>query len=582
MSDNCTSDRRGNYFGGGNTLMKTPSQTGGDMRPISRPRAKTYEAISSWQRREMVDVSRVIAAGVQNIRTALIQAGEYSVGDSWHIKYRGADKAWGKVRDESFNQGFFRDCNTRGRQSDWWATLRQLNWTRKVQADYGILFDGQDHTDPVTLKTTGASGRFQIVTFDRISTSIIGGSQPGVVSVGNGLDKLKELPKVQGYAYGTSIYGYASWPGIYIINDKSSIFDGYRIIDGIIVDANMVRVGFRLTGFTEIGQPTYVDVPAAQMHFNFSTREQTDLIRGIPEIGFKIIPTIHLDDVEHLLTMAMKLASALAVTRETSDGQPRTNRAAYEDEGTDDAGNPVKWRRSVQEIYPGLFELAVNNKESLKTLGFDRPSMNEEAFIARIETAVLHDLWPRALIYSGDTGRAATRVTAAQANTICTWDQRCLERDARWICDRRTEFEMRTGLIPYNDRLADPYSYVFTVPGKFTVDEGNDNKMRLASLGRCTISRGMICELDGYLAEEIEEQRFNEEDRLMARAENLVAKHAWLTEKEALLRLDSGEAVQSYADNAQQDGEQEKTPPAGAPGAAKPATKPTDKKEKTK
>ena len=568
---------------GVNTLMKTPSQMGGDMRASARPRAKSYEAVSAWQRRELVDVSRVAAKGVQNIRTALLQAGEYSVGDSWHIKYRGTNAAWGKKRDESFNTSFFRDCNTRGKQSDWWSTLRQLNWTRKVQADYGILFDGKDYQDPVTLKITLASGRFQIITFDRISTSIIGGSKPGAVGVGNGLEKLKELPKVQGYAYSTSLSGQSSWPGIYIINDKTSAFDGYRIVDGIIVDANMVRVGFRLTGFTDAGNPTYVDVPAAQMHFNFSSREETDLIRGWPDIGSKIIQIMHLDDVQHLITMAMKLAGALTIGRESADGNPRSGgRANYDEESTDEAGAPVKWKRSVQEIYPGIFEMAQNNKESLKVLTFDRPSMNEENLIARIETAVMHDLWPRPLIYSGDTGRAATRVTAAQANTICVWDQKCLERDARWICDRRTEWEMRMGFIPRNDNLADPYNYVFTVPGKFTVDEGNDSKQRLQSLGRCTISRGMICELDGYLAEEIEEQREAEEDRLAKRAESLAAKHKWMTEKEWLLRLDSGEAMQSFADNAQSGGE---PPPANAPGAPsggapeKPATKPSEEKK---
>ena len=569
---------------GGNTLMKTPSQLGGDMRAISRPRAKTYEAVSAFQRREMVDVSRVVAAGVQNIRTAIIQAGEYSVGDSWHIKYRGTDKAWGKKRDEAFNASFFRDCNTRGKQSDWWSTLRQLNWTRKVQADYGILFDGQPYTDPVTLKKFDPSGRFQIVTFDRISTSIVGGSRPGAVGVGNGLEKIKELPKVQGYAYSTSLSSSASWPGIYLINDKSSIFDGFRIIDGIIVDGNMNRVGFRVTGFTDAGQPTYIDLPAAQMHFNFSAREQTDLIRGIPDIGSKIIPIMHLDDVQHLITMAMKLAGALTIGRESTDGNPRQGgRANYDEETTDSAGNVTTFKRSVQEIYPGIFEMAQNNKESLKVLPFDRPSLNEENFIARIETALMHDLWPRPLIYSGDSGRAATRVTAAQANTICVWDQKCLERDARFVCDRRTEFEMRMGYISYNDNLADPYNYVFTVPGKFTVDEGNDNKMRLASLGRCTISRGMICELDGYLAEEIEEQRFNEEDRLMGLAEKLggpKGKYKWLSEKEALLRLDTGESMISFAENAAPAGE-EKTP--SGDGATNPTDPKTpDKKDKTK
>lgn len=565
-------DQRGNYFGGGNTLMKTPSQMGGAMRPVSRPRPKTYEAISSWQRREMVDVSRVIAAGVQNIRTALIQAGEYSVGDSWHIKYAGSNKGWGKKRDEWFNKFYSRDCNMRGRQSDWRSTLRQLNWTRKVQGDYGILFDGQTYTDPVTLKQQDPTGRFQIITFDRISTSVVGGSQPGVVSVGNGLQSLKELPKVQGYAYGSSIYGYASWPGIYIINDKSSAFDGYRIIDGIIVDANMVRVGFRVTGYTDVGQPTYVDVPSERMQFNFSTREQTDLIRGIPDIGSKIIPIMHLDDVQHLISMAMKLASALAVTRESTDGQPRTSSRSGRDE--DDGDSSTHEKRNVQEIYPGIFELATNNKEALKTLGFDRPSMNEEAFVARIESSILHDLWPRSLIYSADAGRAGTRVIAAQANTICTWDQQCLERDATWIATRATEFAMRMGYVPTNDNLFDPYDFAWTVPGKFTVDEGNDSKMRLASLGRCTISRGMICELEGYLAEEIEEQRFTEEDRLAGLAEKMTAKHKWMTEKEWLLRLDSGVAMVSVAE---QSGPEETKPE----GDTKPVEKQSEPKKET-
>jgi hypothetical protein len=571
-----------------NTLMKTPSQMGGAMRSIARPRAKTYEAISSWQRREMVDVSRVIAASVQNVRTALLQSGEYSVGDSWHIKSRSTNKAWGKKRDESFHTGFFRDCNTRGRQSDWWSTLRQLNWTRKVQADYGILFDGQPYTDPVTLKKTDPTGQFQIITYDRISTSIIGGSKPGAVGVGNGLEKLKELPKVQGYAYSTSLSGQSSWPGIYIINDSSSIFDGYRIIDGIIVDANMRRVGFRITGFTDDGVVTYVDVPAALMHFNFSAREQTDLIRGIPEIGSKIISIMHLDDVQHLITMAMKLAGKLTIGRESTDGNPRQGgRVNYDEESTDSAGNAVTFKRAVQEISDGIFEMAQNNKESLKVLPFDRPSLNEENFIARIETAVMHDLWPRPLIYSGESARAGSRITSAQARTICQWDQKCIERDARWICDRRTEFEMRMGFISYNDNLADPYNYVFSIPGQFTVDEGNDNKMRLQSLGRCTISRGMICELDGYLAEEIEDLREAEEDRLALKAENLAKKHNWMTEKEWLLRLDNGSSQVSFSDQVKDEvldsiNKQQGDGKPSAEPTAEPATKPTDKKEKNK
>ena len=181
-------------------------------------------------------------------------------------------------------------------------------------------------------------------------------------------------------------------------------------------------------------------------------------------------------------------------------------------------------------------------------LNYERPSMNEQEQIRRIETALLHKLWPRSLIYPDEFGRAGGRATTIQANTIITYDQCCVERTARWLVDRATEFGMRRGFIPANNSGYDPYEYVFTVPGKFTVDEGNDAKIRLASLGRCTISRGIICAADGYLAEEIEEERGNEVDRVLTMAEKLAAKHTEWSAKEIALMLDAGETNVSFSD----------------------------------
>jgi len=593
MADSGIVDRNGRRLATAPySLYRTPSQRPGAIRPVRQPRAKTYEAVNAWQRRELVDVSRVIAAGVPNISTALTQAGEFSVGDSWHMKSQSKNKAWGKKRDEWFNTVYARDCNMRGRQSDWLSSLRQLNWSRKVQGDYGIVFDGTPSNDPLTGKQIDPTGRFQVIKYDRISTGLIGGWQGvGVVSVGNGLDQCKELPRTWNYYSGAS--GWSSWPGIYIINDNRSRFDGQRIIDGVIVDGNMVVLGYRIVGFNDEGLPVYCDVPKAQIHFNFSTRQDTDLIRGIPELAEAIIPIMHLDDIQDLISMAMKLASALAVTRESVDGNPnRSNRHVMDEEWGQQPPNcaPGEWQegtpswgvksetRAVEEIYPGIYELATSNKEALKTLEFDRPSMNEENFIARIETSVLHKIWPRGLVYIADAARAGARSLAIQANTICTWDQKCIERDARFIGDRHTEFSMRMGYIPYNDDLADPYQYGFTVPAKFTVDEGNDAKMRLSALGRCVISRGQICELDGYLAEEIEEQRYNEIDRILTASENLADKHKDFSVKEIALMFDSGESIVSFSDNAMQD-EDGVNPTNGTtpPGTQKPKKQETNK-----
>ena len=556
---------------GPQALYKTPSQNGENFRPWAQPRAKTYEAVTSWQRREMVDVSRVLAAGVPNINNALKQAGMYSVSDSWHIKSKSANRGWGRKRDEWFNEVYSRDCNARGPQYDWRSSLMAINWSRKVEADYGIVFDGAERKDS-SGKTIPASGQFSVIKFDRISTGMIGGWQGvQIVSVGNGLENCYELPRTWNYFSGAS--GWSSWPGLYIINDQSSIFDGQRIIDGVIVDANMRTLGYRIVGFNSGGLPVYCDVPKAQIHFNFSARQSTDYLRGIPELAENIIPLMHLDDIQNLMEMAIKLASTLAIGRESVDGNPMAGgRATLDEPGPPFTiqgepadppnfpyGEPYQARGgpiAVQQFYPGLLELSVQGKEKLVALGFDRPTMNEEAFIKRVEKSVLHTLWPRDLIYADDSGRAGTRAIAAQANTICVWDQMCLERDARWIADRATEFAMRNGEIPMNNNLADPYDYGFTVPAKFTVDEGNDSKMRLLSLGRCTISRGMISELEGYMAEEIEEQREAEIERQCAMAERIVKKHAWLTEKEVFLAIDSGGQNISFADNAAQDADQ--------------------------
>jgi len=568
-------------------LYKSPVSRPEDFKRITPPRPKTFEAVLAWQRREMVDISRIIAASVPTIDDALTQAGEFSVGEAWHIKSRSTNKAWGKKRDEWFNHVFQRDCNLRGTQNDWCSSLRQLNWTRKVQGDYGIIFDGADYTDSDG-KLHPATGKFHVITYDRIGTGL-----NVACSVGGGLENVNEL----GNNYLTSTYPtlMVGFYGMYVINDANSIFDGQRIIDGVIVDANMMVLGYRVNGFNAAGRAVYVDIPKERMHVNFSARKMVDMVRGFPEIAEQIIPILHLDDVQDLIHMAMKLASKVAVTRESKDGKPGGSGVTYTTVTLDqpNSGDPNVARtqekivRAVQEVYPGFYEVATNNDESLKTLAFERPSLNEEKFIERIETAVLHKIWPRALIYGADQGRAGARSLVMQARTICRWDQRVLERSARWIADRATEYAMRTGLIPKNDNLADAYDYFFSIPGEFTIDEGNDLKMRLQSLGRCLISRGKIIELDGYMREEIDDEREIEIDDTLTRAEKLFDKHPDWSVKEIALMFDNTGAMVSFADQNRDeivDTDTQPVQPDETPGTggtpAKPA--PDDKKKPAK
>ena len=114
-----------------------------------------------------------------------------------------------------------------------------------------------------------ATGKFNIIKYDRISTGLIGGwKNIGIVGVGSGLDQVKELPRTWNYFSAVTAFG--SWPGMYLINDRDSLFDGQRIIDGVIVDAQMVTLGYRLIGFNDDGMPTYADIYKDLIHFNYS------------------------------------------------------------------------------------------------------------------------------------------------------------------------------------------------------------------------------------------------------------------------------------------------------------------------
>ena len=98
---------------------------------------------------------------------------------------------------------------------------------------------------------------------------------------------------------------------------------------------------------------------------------------------------------------------------------------------------------------------------------------------------------------------------------------------------------MRSGRLPVNNLGADPYNYEFTLPGEFTIDEGNDGKMYLSLLGRCCITRGIIANKSGLQEKRVRAANVASVDALMTEAEGLTKKHPWATEMESLNRLDN-------------------------------------------
>lgn len=497
-------------------LYPQPSYHKQDARPKQKPRAKIYQNVTARERDEIVDCSKTIAARVPNINAALKMKADNAVGDAWHVRYRGTNRAWGRRMMAYINETFYRDCNLLGRAHDFHTSLTVMSHVLDKEADYGCLFD-----EP--------TGKFMVVDYSRIGTGNAYGA-----AVGAGLEQCNQLGKDEYFQT-----GWGGFFGDYTISDNTSPFFGRRIIDGVIVENTLAPVGYRLLGYNDSGKPTYCDMPAGKMHFNYEAGEHPNQLRGIPALANLIDEADVAEDAKYYWGIAIKIAAHRAVARRSKDGRPAT--AAIQETPVDVTQTDGTTKRvyiASEAVTPGITELSTDNEEEIVALDFNRPSMEESKFIQTLETGFFHKHWPRSLIYGDEPGRAFIRAIVQQVRSILVSRQRTLEKTARWIVDRAIAHAMRKGLIPENNAVFDSYNYEFTVPGIFTVDEGNDGKLQLMQLGRCTITRGIIAAQSGYMEEELLDQRAGEVDRAMTAAEKLSQKHPEWTAKEAMKHID--------------------------------------------
>lgn len=508
-------------------LYPLPSAHPQDSRPRPIVRAKIYENQTVRERWEQVNYSMVIASRVPNIDAALTQQADYAVGDAWHVQYNGAAEAWGETMETFINEVYYRDCNVLGEVHDFHSTLKQLCRALATQADFGAVFDG-------------ATGKAQFMDYARFGTGYGYGA-----STGDNLQNCNELGF--GFPYGSAMpysTGFSSgWGGFmpyYIIKDPASIFFGQRLVDGCIVDANLRPLGKRVLGYDGEGKPTYCDVPAGLVHFNFEANNWLNQVRGIPALANLLDDCNAVEDAKYYWEQAVLNSASRAVTRTTRDGKPNT--AAIQETEVDvpqSDGTTKKFTVRVERNQAGIFELSSDNNEELKTLDFNRPAPGEAELIRQLETGYLHKHWPRGLIYTNDLDRAAGRAITQQVRQIIWSKQRTLERTARWWIDRAINWAMKTGQLPVNNLGADAYNYEFTLPGTFTIDESYDGKLQMTLLGRCCITRGIIANSQGLQEKKIRKANFCSVDALATAAEELSNRHAWLEPLDALNRLDN-------------------------------------------
>lgn len=542
-------DQYGRPFASGRNLYPSPLSHPYDNRPKPIVRAKIYENQTPYERWQQVNFSKILSTRLTGIDAALGMKARYAIGDAWHLSYLGDNAAWGLKLEELFHECYFRNCNQIGPSADWHSTLRTVCRAFDVEADFGIWFDS-------------ITGQFQVLDYSRFGTGI-----GWNVGVGTGLDQCRELGIAPyGYNYANGYYsGWGSYLPFYIINDPGSPFDGQRIIDGVIVDQNLRLLGYRILGYSDKGTMTYSDVSKDSVHFNYETGDWINQLRGVPTLANLLDDANSVSDILYYWRQGVQLASQKMIWRESADGTPKGGIQETSVDVVQADGSTVTKLVAVEDAPAGLVEMSTRRGEKLGTLDLNRPSMDEREFVKIVETSYFHKHWPRCLIYPDDSARAGSRAIAQQVQVNIRGRQMSIERTARWICDRKIAFSMESGELPRNNNLYDPWNYGFSLPGKYTVDEGNDSKMMLSMLGRCCISRGTICNDMGLMEKKVLKANATSVHNLAVEAEALTSKHPWMTEMEALNRLDNN-------GNVNQPVQQE--PDAGTETEATPATKP--------
>jgi hypothetical protein len=503
-------------------LYPSPSSHPQDNRPRPTVRKKIWEEQTARTRNDQVDCSKIVATQVTGIDAALGMKARFSVGDAWELSYQGSNRAWGDKLESLFNDDWSRNCNAMGPQHDWRATLRELCRVMDVEADYALWFDDR-------------TGQFQVLDYSRIGNGDTRG-----ISAGNGLESLSESGKADSYAY--SSYYSTGWGGafpIWKIDNKGSWSDGMRIVDGVIVDANMRPVGYRILGFDSEGSPAFVDAMRWQVHFNFEAGDWTGQLRGIPGLANLLDDANDVVDILWYWKQGVKIASQKMVTRTSLDGAPSRGVRETEIEVVNPDGTSGLRMVRVEDAPAGVTELSSRRGEELKTLDLNRPSMQEQALVEQVETAFFAKHWPRCLIHPDALARAGARAVVQQVQAIINTRQMALERSARWIANRKTAWSMRRGALPENNNLGDAYNTAFTVPALFTVDEGNDGKLMLSMRSRGIISHGVICSYYGVSEKKMLRSNVSTLEMQLTEAEAISARHSWLTPMDALNRLDN-------------------------------------------
>lgn len=480
----------------GESLYPSPNDRPGKYRRTNPLQRDIKRSISEYDHAEKVTLCAQIAARIPTLSGAIRQKNEWAFPpDSWqpifYHEYADND-VWADAAEDWLVHSVFPKALLGNARKD---LIRSI-------AVSGMDADrhGRDLAIFKCDASTGFMPKMQVIPGTRIGNGKSGDggwwSSQTVSQVGYGSD-------------GARGSGYSVC--------KGGAFDGYRIYQGIIHDANDEPIAVRVLGLKPgmkgNWEETYLDVRLTAATHLWSEYDWHGMGAPLPKMASAILKWMRKEEIDDLLLTGLANAAGQTVIHQLAEGEDAPTALG---DGmdmvttTDSDGN--EQTVYVAPIGDGSTKY-IGSKESLTGLKYENPHQNVQDFSRGNLLECLYDYgWPYSFVDSGGTGRAATRLDCDLANNSI-WQKQCPgeQRLSAFL-----KFAIACGLthkhIPAapSGPLDAPYRWTFGYPREISVDAGNDVTAYLKLLQFGMTSQRIGAARWGYVLKRIAKDRLKE------------------------------------------------------------------------
>jgi capsid protein len=439
---------------GTNTLITAARQDYG-RKLIPMQDKDTCRNVSSFGRRTLMTLGRWLFWNVPAVRGAILEQANLSVS-TFIPQFYGEDKAWGK-QAESWLMEWDKICDIQGWPYDGDSLRSSMVVQGLVDGELFVLLTQNQDGYPLV----------QVHPAHRI------GSNPSI-------------NEVQGGEY-----------------------DGYRIVDGVIINELGRTVAYRYIG-DGYQYDTYQDISAANL-FPVFFPEFSDLVRGFSGLASCVFDFQDVQETRGFEKLAQKIGSTISLIEKNETGEPDQTKALIQagqisrDTTTGAMGSLVQ-----EEVDGGMIRyIRAGSGAGIDTLRLDRPTSSQQSFEDRVMQSAMAGMeWSKDFsLDPSQVGGAPMRVVVDKINRILAKRQRMVAKAMRRIHG----YAIAKSTLPNNSEW---FKFKYQGPAELTADKKYQSDVDLQEYRAGWVPLDDITGRRGLYWEEVQDQRIAERKRL--------------------------------------------------------------------